>query len=304
MSNSEDLARLFILHLSEAQRPRAVDSPHLHQVLADILETARYAWPKISLPAEVFLPFLAKRVQEGGPLLEALKDLRASDLYLACACSRGDDRALALFDEHFTPRIEMSLARLRLSDSSVAEIKQMLSKKLFVTEDEAPPRIASYAGSGSLDAWVRVTAIRMALRLMQKEKKDVLADTQMIDALSPQSDDPELKYLKKRYRREFKEAFGQAMESLSGRERTLLRLHILDQLNIDQIGVFYQVHRATAARWLTDTRQTVATRTQSIMMKHLQIQREDYESILRLIESQIDLSISQYLITSADGDGG
>ena len=36
-------------------------------------------------------------------LADSLADLRVADLYLACACSRGDERALAAFDRELGP---------------------------------------------------------------------------------------------------------------------------------------------------------------------------------------------------------
>ena len=42
------------------------------------------------------------------------------------------------------------------------------------------------------------------------------------------------------------------------------------------------------------------------MMERLKIQGDEYESIMRLIHSQVDLSISRYLVTRGDPepDGG
>jgi len=38
------------------------------------------------------------------------------------------------------------------------------------------------------------------------------------------------------------------------RERTLLRMPLVDRLNIDRLGVIYRVNRATVARWLVAIR--------------------------------------------------
>jgi|GEM_PF-4314550 len=48
--------------------------------------------------------------------------------------------------------------------------------------------------------------------------------------------DPEIAYLKQRYRDEFREAFVAALGALDERQRNVLRQHHLDGMTIDQLG--------------------------------------------------------------------
>ena len=48
--------------------------------------------------------------------------------------------------------------------------------------------------------------------------------------------DPELDYLRSRYRQQFHDAFVVALGALEDRDRTILRLHLVDGMNIDAIG--------------------------------------------------------------------
>jgi RNA polymerase sigma-70 factor len=59
------------------------------------------------------------------------------------------------------------------------------------------------------------------------------------------------------HREAFREALQEALAMLTAREKTLLRLHFLDGMNIDALGTVFQVHRATVARWLVSIRTRV-----------------------------------------------
>lgn len=78
-----------------------------------------------------------------------------------------------------------------------------------------------------------------------------------------------MEHLKQLYRGEFRVAFDAALETLTPRERNLLRHQFVDHLNLDQIGALYQVHRATAWRWLTRAHKWVFDHTREAMMQQL-----------------------------------
>lgn len=181
----------------------------------------------------------------------------------------------------------------------IDEVHQRLRQKLLVAESDEPPDITKYAGRGRLSGWVRVTAIRLALKLLREQKRDTPTSDKLMQAITPCDDDPELVYFKHLYRREFKAAFVEAMASLSSRERNLLRHQLIDGLSIDQIGALYQVHRSTAARWLARIRQGLALSIRRLMIEQLGIPKGEYESILRLIRSRMELSISGALDLTA-----
>jgi RNA polymerase sigma-70 factor (ECF subfamily) len=101
----------------------------------------------------------------------------------------------------------------------------------------------------------------------------------------------ELERAKQKYREEFKRAFEGALRTLSDRERTLLRQHHVDGLTIDEIGALYRVHRSTAGRLLTRARVVVLDATRLGMMSELGVAADDLDSIIRMIRSQIEISL-------------
>jgi len=101
--------------------------------------------------------------------------------------------------------------------------------------------------------------------------------------------------LKAEYRTEFATALREAIGELSAEDRTLLRQQIVDELSIDEIGAAFGVHRATAARWLQRARGALVTHTRGRLAARLKVSVEEVDSVIRLVQSQLDASVIRYL---------
>lgn len=111
----------------------------------------------------------------------------------------------------------------------------------------------------------------------------------------PAGADPELDYLKARYRVEFREAFQAAVTALTERERVFLRLSLLEGLSHEKIALIYGVSQPTVTRWITRARESIAEATQRILCERLQLGAAEVHSIAKLIYSEIHLSLSRWL---------
>jgi RNA polymerase sigma-70 factor, ECF subfamily len=212
------------------------------EALREACARGRAAFPTISLEDAAFAAFLEARECD-------LQNARIEDLWVACGACRGDAAAIAAIESHHFPNVDAALRKMGLAPALVEDVKQGLRKLLFVGSEDTPPRIAEYRGTGDLRAWLRVTAMRAALKLLRKDTREMSADDAILEARA-EVDDPELAYMKAAYRASFRAAFQEALESLHPKERTLLKQQIVDGLGIDELGALYQVHRATAARWV------------------------------------------------------
>jgi RNA polymerase sigma-70 factor, ECF subfamily len=252
--------------------------------IRDAWTRARESWPSVELAFEDFERWVVDRAGSDDPAT-----LNTRDLYLACACSRGDPNALAAFEAHFAASIDAALASVRMRDDHGAELRQRLREKLFVGERA---RIGSYRGRGELGGWVRAAAIRDAIDFARQTRREVAHEDPLaaIDAI-PLAD-PMLEALKQRYREPMKAAFAAALASLTAEERTLLRYKYVDGVSLDDIAAIQRVHRATIARRFRDLRDTVAARTRDQLVSALGVGRGDVDSIIRLVQSQIDASLS------------
>jgi RNA polymerase sigma-70 factor, ECF subfamily len=165
---------------------------------------------------------------------------------------------------------------------------QELRIRLLVGER---PLLLAYSGTGDLRGWLRVTALRAAIRRQRKTSRD--AEREHEAAIADVALDAGLQYQRALYQQEFRAAFADAVANLTVRERNLLKHSVLYGATSDDLGALYRVHRATAARWLVDARERLAAETQRQMIARMNIDRSDYESLLRLIQSQLDVSISR-----------
>ena len=293
MGTARPLSAAFLA--AQARLPAASDAvvverPDLEAAIAATIGRARAAWKDLDVADERFADFLGGRI----PPTE-LEDARAPDLWAACACGTGNGLAIAAVEARYFPDVDASLGKMGLSADRIGEVKQGLRRLLFVGDGAGgAPRITEYRGSGDLRAWLRVTAMRAALKLIRKENRETPTDDALLEARA-QQDDPELAYMKAAYRASFKTAFQEALESLHARERTLLKQQIVDGLGIDELGALYQVHRATAARWVQSAREKLLTRTRRTFMLNARISSDECESIMRMVRSQLDVSLHRRL---------
>lgn len=263
----------------------------LEDALTRVIARGRAAFPGVDVDPSRFAAFLGGRVAAA-----ELENARIEDLFAACACGGGTSAAIAAVESRYFPDVDVALGKMGLSADRVAEVKQGLRKVLFVGDPEAgtAPRITEYKGAGDLRAWLRVTAMRAALKLLRKENRETPTDDALLEARA-QTDDPELGYMKAAYRAAFKTAFQEALDSLHAKERTLLKQQIVDGLSIDELGSLYQVHRATAARWVQSAREKLLGRTRRTFMLNARISSDECESIMRLVRSQLDVSLHRRL---------
>lgn len=267
--------------------------PHdadLEPLLASMLDDAHASWPSLKVPDADFLAYVADHISPREP---SLASLRAGDLYVACACLRGDPAAHRILDTEFFSVVDRALGKLRLPTEKVDDVRQHLREHLLV--GDGAPHLREYGGRGELRAWIKVSAVRAGLKVLRKDKQEKLTEEDALLEHEAAGDNPELSYIKQVFRTQFKAAFQAALDSLTARDKNLLRQHIVDGLNVDEMGALYKVHRATAARWIADAREALLRETRRHFMSHARVSRAECDSIMRLVHSQLDGTIRRRL---------
>lgn len=267
-----------------------IDDDAISRELREQWVRARERWPDIELGEH---DYLAHARTHAGGRGDAGTKLHLEDLFLACACARRDEAALRIFESNVLPAADAAVRSLDGADGFVDEVRQRLRTKLLVGDGDSAAKIAEYAGRGPLVAWVTVASVRTGLSLLRETKRaEKYAGDAWAEVLTlPDTGDMEVDYLKGRYRQDFAAGFTDACASLPARDRTILRMHFMDGLNIDQIGRIYGVHRATVARWIAKSRVALLEGTRSYLVKHLALQPAEFSSFDRLIRSQLDVSL-------------
>ncbi len=302
-----NLADVFLARWSERQAGEMVVArSQLAERLAQVTRSAEERWVPVRVPVDSFVRYLADRMPkaDGVDPLSVLDTLRTDQLYLACACVAGVAGALAAFDREFFPTVTLALRGMDKTGALTDEATQLLRQRLFVSAQGRPPKIADYLGQGDLRRWVRAAAVRLGIDLLRSSKREELGreDEKVLAALPDSASDPELAHLKKLYGNELKQAFGEVLRGLPSKERTILRYHYVDGLNIEQIGTIFQVHKATAFRWLERARGKIVPQTRKRLQNQLGVKAQELDSIMRLIHSRLDLSIQRFLETQSGGD--
>ena len=59
--------------------------------------------------------------------------------------------------------------------------------------------------------------------------------------------------------------------------------------------MLYRAHRATVPRWIAAVRETLFEGTRAHLMERLSITTSEVDSVLRLIDSQLEISIEAVL---------
>lgn len=294
-AEGDGLAERFLAQLSDSGARGDVDADTLETRLGELLDQAQRAWPGVVVDSDLFWAFLAQRVPPDRDLLQTLEALKSADLYLACACLEGNDKGSRAFEEAYFPVLNRALAGICGRTGQVDDVKQSVYQKVFSGEGGRPPAIHKYDGVGDLRAWVRVTAVRMALNLKRDTKRERPLSPDILVTLPKGGPGPEEDYLKRVYSDAFKKAFQRALTGLDHKQRNLLRYYYIDGLTVEQIGGIYRVHKATISRRLGEIRELLLTETRNSLIRELDVGRTEFDSIMRLIQSRMDVSIVRFL---------
>jgi RNA polymerase sigma-70 factor, ECF subfamily len=285
------LASVFLAAAPARGRAATVDAAALEVTLTRVVETARARYPGIKIDDARYIRHLAARVDPALSAEAALGQLRTEDLLLACGCADGDRAALAVLESDCIRAAQGALGKRAIPSEIAEEANQNVRERLLVGD---APKMLEYDGKGDLKSWVRVVVVREAIYLSKRGKKEVPLSFDLL-ALPASQDDPEVAYFKAHYRAEYKEAFEAAVDELTSRERALLRQQVVLGMSVDEIGVVYQVHRATAARWVQSARDELLAKARLQLAIRLNLPRAEIENIVRMIESQLVMSMGRLL---------
>lgn len=250
-------------------------------------EAAQARWPAIALDRATFEAFVAARSSAAG------ETLSHHELFLVCACLRGDPSAIGVFESQYIATVPRHLARATRDRAVIEEVQQRVRERALLGGPRSPSALESFSGRGSLEAWVRVVATRIHLDLLRQ--RDDRATATSADLAAPSELSPELLALRQRCLPALADALADALRALSARDRALFRLHFVDGVTLDRIAALYGVNKSTVSRWISAARDSALSRASDQVRAALGVGPDSAASLFALVQSQLEVSLSSLL---------
>jgi RNA polymerase sigma-70 factor (ECF subfamily) len=290
------LLNAFVAHV----RCRVDHGGDIEPLLAAKIEQARRSWPTCEIAPETFAAYLGEHLPADEDVRESLLRVHADDLYLACGLVRGDRPALEAFERTLPERVARFVCHLDSSPPFLDEVTQAVRIKLLAPLDgESVPKIGNYSGRNSLESWLCTVAIRTALDLRRGRKDEPIDE--LSDVLAA-TDDPELELLRAKHEELCREALREAHESLSIKQRRMLRLYYRERFTYEQLGSLYHVNPTTARTWVLEARGAVIDAVRGGLKRRLRLDNRELENLLQLMQSRLDISLGQLWLTEQTTD--
>lgn len=226
-------------------------------------------------------------------------DAAPADAYLACALLAGTPAAVAAFEREVAPALRAAIKKMDAPHDGLEDLLQAVRTKLLVGEGGQAPALAQFTGAGSLLAFCTTAAARLVLTKTRNEATRLAYEARSGGG-SPAPLSPERAFSKEEQSAHFAEAFRASLRTLSARDRTLLRMNLVEGVPHEKLAALLGVNRVTVTRWLLEARAHLATATRQALA-HDGSHSEAAESLLRSIESNFDVSMHRLLIEADDG---
>ncbi|HEY1801524.1 MAG TPA: sigma-70 family RNA polymerase sigma factor [Terriglobales bacterium] len=277
-THSPDTLRLLIreLHLASGGEKFGLDLEQFHIILERI--SAKYL-PAASGAADVCTFY---------------KSLRVEELALARACAAGDEAAWNAFLSRYREKLydmalhiakESSAAR-DLADSVYADLYGMSRR-----DGKRVCKLASYAGRGSLEGWLRTVMAQEFVNRYRKQRRLVSLDEEneegiqfaAVESERSPSIDPRLEA-----------AVGAALTALAAEDRFVLASYFLDEHTLAQIARTLGVHESTISRKVDKLTKSLRKQMVAEMVRHGMSRRQAKEALEADVR-ELTLNIREHL---------
>lgn len=253
--------------------------------------TSRY--PGIDWPVEDFAATWSAALVHD-PALQG-----TTDDFVRLACLTGRKGAAEVFEREYLRGLRELIQRTCGSVDATESTMQLLREKLLMP---GSPKLAAYVSSGSFRAWLKVVAARTALDTIRQANARFRLHCDLSERLRDMATDPEGKMMREDQRAAFHDALRSAIARLPDKERQALRMHIVLDWNVTQIGRAFSVHRATAARWLITAKEQLNQALRGELEARARLAPDDAIGFFRDVRSRLDLSLSRVFATAGITD--
>lgn len=223
---------------------------------------------RFALDADSFADCLLElaRAHSSGPDQpphEHLRRLSLDDLYLATACSRGDEAAWAEFTARYL-RFLRDFARRYLPEADAADLADQVVADLWQSG-----KLARYQGRSALRTWLGAVVAHAALNSGKAARRRVPLEGEQLrfgrrrpEATGEPAGAREARGL-------LGDLVGRALAALPADEKLLLLLHYEQGLTLDELAIALHSSKSALCRRLKRTREKLRAAVESLARQRL-----------------------------------
>ncbi|MBP6003368.1 MAG: hypothetical protein KA746_08055 [Pyrinomonadaceae bacterium] len=266
--------------------------------------TAERFQASLSKTTEKYLISASPETATESELREFLALIQADDLFMALACSDGNERAWWEFDQHNRSYMERVARHLAKTEMDADEVIDWVYGELYgtrVVDGERVSKFATYSGRGSMRGWLR-TVIWHSLVDMHRASHDEVSLDEMTEnigdgaahanfAVAPSGGESAMldQLTQDRYRRATVSSLSAAFASLDDHERLLLMYYHVDSMKLREISRLVENPDSPLRGWFQRRSQTRekdpnARIHESTVMRWLE---KSYARVLELFRSEL-----------------
>jgi RNA polymerase sigma-70 factor, ECF subfamily len=279
-----------------------VEAAELSLTLEKLTDAAEAAWPMFQVDRKAFQQCLLSCIdRKGTEAVDALLKIHATDLYLACGCALGLDAARCQFAEKYLSRIDSYLKRFQDSAIRPDDVRREVEDTLLFGRKDSRARIGQYSGRGPLENFVATAARNAALTLLRAQKHGASDEFNALASQLVSPPEGSESFVAARYEAVVRDALRDALVRLDRRQRTIVRLHLVQGVSQTQIARMLKVNQSTVSRSLDQAVQEIYRQIRSRLRELEGMNESEMQSIIRDVRSRIDLSLSRILRSTNHG---
>ncbi len=259
----------------------------------------------LSKTARRFIANAAGEKVEFTELADFLRQIQCHDLFLAIACSHGNERAWWEFDQHHRAYMERVARHLAKTEIDAQEVIDTVYVELYgtrVVDGERVSKFATYSGRGSIRGWLRTVIWHSLVDLHRASHDEVSLDemtetigegsahSNFAETISLGGEDEMIEHLaKERYRKATIAALDTAFASLDNHEKLLLLYYHVENMKLREIARLVESESSPLRDWFqrksANREKTPASRIhESTIMRWLE---KSYGKVLQTFRSEL-----------------
>jgi RNA polymerase sigma-70 factor len=239
-----------------------------------------------------------------GELNDFLRQIQAEDLFLALACSNGNERAWWEFDQQHRSYLERVARHLASTDIDAQEVVDTVYVELYgtrVVDGARVSKFATYSGRGSLRGWLR-TVIWHSLVDLHRASHDEVSLDEMTENVgegfahasfaetSLGGEDEMIEQIaKQRYKKATVSAIETAFANLDAHEKLLLLYYHVESMKLREIARLVESQNSPLRDWFqrkspTREKNPESRIHESTIMRWLE---KSYAKVLQLFRTEL-----------------